>query len=293
MDKLNKYRKAGKIAREAKEYAHSLLKEGAKAFDIAEAIELKIEELGGKPSFPVDVSLNDMSAHYNPRVDDKLTLKKGDLVKIDMGAHVDGYVVDTAFTVSIGKNEENENLIKASEEALNIAISMAKPGTKINEIGKVVEKKIASYGFKPIRNLFGHSVGHWQVHGKPNIPSFDNGNTQKLKDGQIIAIEPFATTGSGYVKNGAGSEVYSLEGDGNIRQFREVLNWIKSEFRTLPFAKRQLVRKFGKLRTNLAIKQLLSQKLIKEYSTLPEEKGGKVSQSEHTIIVKDKPEVLT
>jgi len=293
MVELDKYREAGKIARKVKIYARTLLKDGAKAVDIAEAIEAKIEDLGGKLAFPVDVSINDMAAHYNPHVGDKLTLKEGDLVKIDMGAHVDGYVTDTAFTMSVGKNDENEQLIEAVEEALKIAVSMAKPGTKINDIGKAVEEKIMDYGFEPIRNLFGHAVGHWQVHGKPNIPSFDNGNTQKLKDGQIIAIEPFATTGSGYVKSGAGSEVYSLESDGNIRQFREVLNWIKTEFRTLPFAKRHLVKKFGRLRTTIAIKQMIAQGIIKEYSTLPEEQSGKVSQAEHTIIVGEKPEVLT
>ncbi|MBT3582387.1 type II methionyl aminopeptidase [Candidatus Woesearchaeota archaeon] len=293
MTNLDKFRQAGKITREAKIYARTLVKEGAKVLDIAEAVEAKIEELGGKPAFPVDVSLNDMAAHYNPHVNDKLVLKKGDLVKIDMGAHVDGYVTDSAFTVSIGKNKENENLIKAGEEALAIAISMAKPGTEINKIGIAIEKKIKSYGFEPIRNLFGHAVGHWQVHGKPNIPSFDNGNTQKLKAGEIIAIEPFATTGSGYVKNGSGSEVYSLNSDGNIRQFREVLLWIQSEFKTLPFAKRQVAKKFGKLKAALAIKLLLSKEIIKEYHTLPEDKGGKVSQAEHTIIIADKPEVLT
>ena len=288
-----KFREAGKIARKVKKYGHTLVVDGAKALDIANAIEDKIYELGGKPSFPVDVSINDMSAHYNPHVDDKLTLKTGDLVKIDLGVHIDGYVTDTAFTVSIGKNEENEKLIKAVDEALAIAISMATPGTKIKDIGAAVEKKITSYGLEPIRNLFGHAVGHWQVHGKPNIPSFDNGNSQKLKDGEIIAIEPFATTGSGYVKNGKGSEVYSLESDGNLRQFREVLIWIKSEFRTLPFAKRQVAKKFGKIKANIVIQQLLAQKIIREYSTLPEEKGGKVSQAEHTIIVSKKPEILT
>jgi methionyl aminopeptidase len=291
---IEKYREAGKIARQVKKYARTLLVDGAKAFDIAEAIELKIEELGGKPSFPTDVSLNDMSAHYNPHLNDTLTLKKGDIVKIDMGVHIDGYVTDTAFTVSIGKDKTNEDLIKAGEEALAIAISMAKPGTRVRDIGAAVEEKIKSYGFEPIRNLSGHGVGYWQVHGKPNIPSFDNRNNEKLQEGQIIAIEPFASTGKGFVKNGAGSEVYSLESGGNIRQFREVLDWIKVEFKTLPFAKRQIARKFSPLKANLAIKQMLAKGIIKEYSTLPEEvKGCKISQAEHTIIVGEKPEILT
>jgi methionyl aminopeptidase len=294
MTNFDKFRQAGKIAQQVKKYGRTLLKEGAKALDIAEAIELKIEELGGKAAFPVDVSVNDMSAHYNPHIDDKLILQKGDIVKIDLGVHIDGCVTDTAFTVSIGKDETNEKLIKATDEALKIACSMAKPGTKVSNIGAAIEAKIQSYGFEPIRNLMGHGVGLWKVHCKPNIPNFNNKNNETLEAGQTIAIEPFASTGKGIVKNGAGSEVYSLESGGNIRQFREVLDWIKVEFKTLPFAKRQIARKFSPLKANLAIKQMLAKGIIKEYSTLPEEtKGCKISQSEHTVIVGDIPEVLT
>jgi methionyl aminopeptidase len=294
MVELDKFRHAGKISREAKAYARTLVKEGAKALDIAEAIEAKIEDLGGKPSFPVDVSINDMSAHYNPKVEDTLVLKKGDIVKIDMGAHVEGCITDTAFTVSIGKDKENDTVIRAAEEALKVAVSMATPGMRIGAIGGAIEKTMIKYGVRPIKNLSGHGVGLWQVHTKPSIPSFDDGNVQKLKAGQTIAIEPFATTGSGLVKSGAGSEVYSLESEGNLRQFREVLEWIKSEYRTLPFAKRHVAKKFGKLKAGFAIKLLLSKGIIKEYATLPEKtKGCKIAQSEHTIIVADKPEVLT
>jgi methionyl aminopeptidase len=294
MANLDKHRQAGKILRQVKKYAKPLVKDGAKALDIAESIEAKIVELGGKPAFPVDVSVNDMAAHYNPHVDDTLILKKGQIVKIDLGAHVDGYVVDSAFTISIGKDAENEKLIKASDAALKIAISMAKPGTEIGKIGAAVEKTIQGFGFEPVRNLQGHGVGRWIVHCKPSIPSFDNGNTQKLKAGEIIAIEPFATTGSGHVKSGRGSEVYSLASDGNVRQFREVLEWIHSEYKTLPFAKRHVAKKFGKLKASLALKLFVAKDIINEYSTLPEDtKGSKVSQSEHTIIVGVKPEVLT
>ncbi|MBT3940987.1 type II methionyl aminopeptidase [Candidatus Woesearchaeota archaeon] len=294
MDSLDKFRQSGKIARQVKKYARPLVKEGAKALDIAEAVEAKIVSLGGKPAFPVDVSVNDMAAHYVPIVEDALTLKKGDLVKIDLGVHVDGCVTDTAFSVSIGKNAENEKLIKASDEALKIATSMAKPGVRLKEIGAAVEKKIMSYGFEPIRNLNGHGVGEWTIHSAPSIPSFDNGNTQKLKEGQIIAIEPFATTGSGYVKSGKGSGIYSLHSRGNVRQFREVLEWVKSEYKTLPFAKRHVANKFGKLKAGLALKLFVAKGIIKEYSTLPEDtKGCKVSQSEHTVIIADKPEILT
>lgn len=294
MANLDKHRQAGKILQQAKKYAKTLVKDGAKALDIAEAIEAKIVDLGGKIAFPVDVSVDDMAAHYNPHVDDKLVLKKGDLVKIDVGAHVDGYVVDSAITISIGKHAENEALIKASDAALKKAISMAKPGIEVNKIGAAIEKTIHDHGFEPIRNLQGHGVGHWIIHCKPNIPSFDNGNTQKLKAGDIIAIEPFATTGSGHVKSGRGSEVYSLASDGNVRQFREVLEWIRSEYQTLPFAKRHVANKFGKLKAALAVKLFITKGIIKEYSTLPEDtKGCKVSQSEHTIIVGIKPEILT
>ncbi len=290
---MKEYEKAGEIAQKVKKFAATLIKPGALLVEIAEDVEAKIEELGGRPAFPVDVSLNEIAAHYSPIYGDKSKLKDGDLVKVDIGVHIDGYVVDTAISFSVGESEENEKLIKAANEALQIAISMAKPGQDITEIGAAIQDKIADYGFQSIRNLRGHGVGRWIIHGEPFMPNYPDKNAGELQDGQIIAIEPFPTTGEGMVIDGKGSEVYQIVSEKNIRMGRDVLDWIKSEFHELPFCKRWIIKKFGPLKTSLVIRQLKQAGVIHEFALLREKQDGKVAQAEHTLIVKDPPVVFT
>ena len=295
MDKniLNKYIKAGQIAKQVKEYGKTLVKEGALALDIAEKIDAKIMELGGKPAFPTDVSINEIAAHYCPVFNDKIVLKKGDLVKLDLGVHIDGYLVDTAISVSVGKIEENEKLIKAANSALKRAVSLIKPGVKVSKAGKAIQEEVSKYGFQIIRNLSGHSIDRWQVHAGLTIPNYDNGDKKELEEGDIIAIEPFPTTGEGIVIEGKNSEIYEAVKDGNIRACREVLDYIAEEFKTLPFCKRYLIKKFGLLKASLAIKQMLSAGIINEFKILREKGKGKVAQAEHTLIVGKVNRILT
>lgn len=290
---MEKYIKAGKIAKKVKEYAKSLVKNGALAVDIAEKIDAKILELGGKPSFPTDVSINELAAHYCPIFNDKTVLKKGDLVKLDLGVHIDGYLVDTALSVSVGADSENEKLIKAAEDALKAGIRIAKPGVKVSEIGRVIQEEISKHGFQVIRNLSGHSVDRYEVHAGLTIPNFDNGDKKKLEEGDIVAIEPFSTTGEGIVVEGKNSEVYEAQKEGNIRAYRDVLDYAAKEFRTLPFCKRYLIKKFGALKASLAVKQMLGNGLIKEFKILREKSKGKVAQAEHTLIIGKVNKVLT
>ncbi len=287
MDKnvLEKYLKAGKIAKEAKKLAASLIKPGALLLDIAEKVDGLILMSGAGLSFPTDISLNEIAAHYSPIVGDKTKLKAGDLVKVDLGAHVDGYVVDTAVSFSVGKNKENELLIKAATEALNAGIKVVKPGASTGEIGRKVEQVISGYGLQSIRNLRGHGVARWEIHTDPSIPNYYVENSPTLKEGNIITIEPFPTTGEGLVVEGKGSEVYAIVSKGQIRQAREVLEWLQKEYKTLPFAKRTIADKFGLLKTNLAVKQMLLKGIITEYPLLREKRNGKVAQMEHTMIV--------
>jgi len=295
MDKatIEKYKKAGKIARECKKLAKSLVKEGASYLEIAEKIEGKIVKLGGGIAFPVDVSVNEVAAHYSPFHQDKNVLKKGDLVKVDLGVHVDGYVADTEISLSVGKSKENEDLIKAAEEALNAGIKIVKPGVKVSEIGRVIDEAIEKRGFRSIKNLSGHLVDNWVVHAGLTIPNYNTKSDIVLEEGMVIAIEPFATTGSGWVVDSKNSEIYELVAEGNVRQNREILNHIIDNHQTLPFSKRQLVKKFGLLKASFAIRELLQKEIIKEFKVLKERAGGKVSQAEHTILVLDKPVVIT
>ena len=291
---MENYVEAGKIAREAREYGKKLVKENVKLLDIAEKIEEKIRELKGTCAFPVDVSVNEIAAHYSPRLNEETKLKKGDLVKLDIGVHVDGYVVDTACTVEVG-SENNKKLIEASEKALEEAIKILKVGLEVNKIGKKIQEVIGSYGFSPIKNLSGHSVGKYMIHAGLTIPNFDNGNKTKLKKGDVIAVEPFATDGVGKVIDGKSCGVYRLMEKRSVRDnnARKILEFIDKEYKTLPFTERWLVKKFGLFQVRTGLRFLEKDGIIKEYKLLPEESKGMVSQAEKTVLIDNEIKVLT
>ncbi len=290
---IEKYKKAGEIAKEVKVFAKNLVKENASVLDIANAIEAKIKELGGEVAFPLNISINEVAAHYVPSINDKKILQKDDLVKIDIGVHIDGYIADTAISFSIGDNSENKKLISAAEEGLNAAIKLIKPGVSVSEIGSVINEKISSAGFQPIRNLTGHNLDQYEIHSGLTIPNYNNGSDIILEEGDVIAIEPFATNGAGIVVEGRNGGSFSLIENAVVRQGRDIMKHIQTEYKTLPFAKRWLDEKFGLLKTNLFLNSCVRKEIIKEYKMLKEQNNGKVAQAEHTIIVLDKPIIIT
>ena len=291
---IENYKKAGKIASEVLAYGKELIKKDKKLLDVCNKIESKIFELGAKPAFPVQISCNEIAAHYTPTPEEKTIFEKGDLVKIDLGTCINGYISDTAITVEI-KTNENKELIKASDEALKEAIKICQIGTEIWQIGKVIEETISSYGFNSIKNLSGHGLGNYEVHRKPTIPNFNNENKETLQKGQFITIEPFATTGSGYVKEGKPSTIYAIQKKQSIRNpiTKKIYDYAEKEYKILPFCKRQLLKKFPLPQVNLALKDLENNKIIKEYCQLPEKSNGLVSQHEHTLLIDEKVIVLT
>ncbi len=290
-DELRDWIKAGEIAKEAREFGKKICKENMLHLDIAEKIENKIREIGGRPAFPVDVSINNIAAHATPMIGDKSVLTKGDLVKLDIGVHVNGCISDTAVTVEIN-SEKYSKLVKASEEALEEALKIVKAGIAVREIGRVIQQTITKNGFSPVRNLSGHGLELYEVHVNPTIPNYDNGDNTKLEVGQKIAIEPFATTGNGQVKDGKPAGIYALieKKPTRVDSARKVLGYIEKEFKTLPFALRWIKIP----NAAFALKILERDGIIKQYTVLPEVSNGIVSQAEHTVIVeKDGCRVLT
>lgn len=290
-EEINNLQKAGKIAREVREYAKSIIKPGSSLLEIAEKIESKIIELGGKLAFPVNLCIDDIAAHYTPSHDDKTTASG--LLKIDIGIHIQGQIADTAFSLDLDGNEENKKLIKASEEALNEAIKTCKPGIELWKIGKAIQDKIESYGFSPIRNLCGHELASFMIHAGLTIPNCNNNSNLQLKQ-TSYAIEPFSTTGIGLVYDGKPSGIYKLEARKAIRDnlAREILNLVEKEYKTLPFCERWIVKKFGN-KALLSLHFLEQAKIISQYPQLIEKSHAKVSQAEHTVLVTDKVEVIT
>lgn len=285
-----KYKRAGQIASAAREYGIDLIKSGTSYLDVAQNIEAKILESGAGIAFPVNLSVNELAAHYSPRHDDTLIFKKGNIVKLDVGAHVDGYIADTASTLEVGTNN-HQDMIKASSEALDNAIELIKADVSLSEIGKVIEKKITSFGFKPIDNLTGHSMEQYELHSGISVPNVSNRYSKaKLKVGDVLAIEPFATNGAGHVVSGKGSNIYLCSKSFRSKIIRDrrtkiLFDKMMGRFKTLPFAQRWC--KDILPNSDLTLKRLSLLGLIRHYPQLVEAKHGIVTQKEHTVIVKD------
>ncbi len=288
---LQSYLEAGKIAAQALNYGKSLIKPGAKVIEILDKIENKIIELEGDIAFPAQISLNEVAAHSCSDLNDP-TILKDHIVKLDIGVHIDGCIADTALTVDL--SGKHEKLIKASREALNEALKLATPGTTLAEIGKKIHEVITSYGFSPVKNLSGHGLDYYEIHTAPSVPNFDNGNQTILEEDQIIAIEPFASTGAGIVQESSPAAIFSLTDDKPVRDpiTRNVLKEIET-YEGLPFAKRWLERKFTTPKTNFALRTLIRNDSLQQHFPLVDQNKGMVSQAEHSVIVKEKPIVFT
>lgn len=289
---------AGKIAANARDFGIGLLKPGMSFLEVANKVESIIIEKGGKPAFPVNISINEKAAHYSPRHDDDLVIKKGSVVKLDVGAHIDGYIADTAKTIEIGTDNYNM-MIKASDSALENAIGVIKAGVELSEVGKVVEETIKSFGYKPISNLSGHSMERFQLHSGLSVPNVAEGsNKGKPKVGDVLAIEPFATNGQGRVISGKGSNIYLCKESIKSKIVRDQRSRIYFKklflkFKTLPFAERWC-KDLIPDGLDVVLKKLSFLGLLNHYPQLIEAKDGIVTQKEHTVIIKeDGCEVIT
>lgn len=283
--------KAGEITKQIKVYARTIVKKGVPLIEIAEKIEEKIIELGGKPAFPCNLSIDNIAAHYTPSHDDT-TLAHG-LLKVDFGVHIDGWIADTSLSFDLENLEENKKIIKAAESALSKAQENFKEGVNLSEIGKIIEKEIESQGFSPIINLSGHGIDEYDLHAGVTVPNYDDSRDIKAKKG-LYAIEPFVTTGSGRVHDGRPSGIYHLQSEKNVRSpiAREVLEFIIKNYKTLPFCSRWLVKKLG-TKALFGLKQLEDNGNLHHYAKLVETPGSKVSQAENTILVDKEITVTT
>jgi methionyl aminopeptidase len=293
MDKetLEKYRKAGRIVAEIRQEISGDLKPGARILDVAGRIEDMIAKKGARPAFPVNISINEIAAHYTPSRADTKEIGEGDLVKIDMGAHVDGYIGDMAFTYCSGPS----SLVRASEKVLDEAIGVIRPGVSIAEIGETIENAARSQGAGVIVNLTGHGLDRYVFHGPPSIMNVKNNIQHRLKEWDVVALEPFITETNGHVKNSGTVEIYRYLQDRPVRlaEARKILALARDDYRSLPFAKRWLYSRFSPVKVSLALRQLEAVDAIEAYPVLREMDNRPIAQSEHTIIVKEKPIVTT
>jgi methionyl aminopeptidase len=288
MDLLECYLKAGKIASEQREKTRKKDHVGCTLLMICESIEREIKESGGTPAFPVNVSLNDIAAHYTAEPNDETTVNENDILKVDIGVHVEGYIADTAVTVSYDPRQEA--LIKSAENALNEAVRIARVNTKASEIGNLIENTISKMGFKPIQNLSGHSLAQYTIHAGKSIPNIRTiGPSFGLSSNQAYAIEPFVTVndGQGVVYEGNTRNIFAIISrkpakDQNVDKF---LTYLWNKFRTLPFALRWVLDSYEEIEARRMLDILLKKRNVHAYPTLIEGNNKLVAQAEHTIML--------
>jgi methionyl aminopeptidase len=285
---LDNYVLAGKIASTVRENARKKNHIGRTLFDICESIENEITLLGGNPAFPVNVSLNEIAAHYTAEPQDQTKVKDTDVLKIDLGVHIEGYIADTAVTISY--NSKYDHLVNISEITLSEAIKTVKVNTKSSEIGKTIENTIIQNGLKPIQNLSGHSLDPYIVHAGKSIPNIKTlGSSFSLVNDQAYAIEPFVTTrdGLGIVYEGKIKNIFSLISrkptkDKDLDAF---ITYLWNRYKTLPFAIRWLVKDYDVSNLRDMIDHLIKKKNIRSYPILVEGNDKVVSQAEHTFFI--------
>ncbi|NLI74310.1 MAG: type II methionyl aminopeptidase [Euryarchaeota archaeon] len=291
-DALSALRKAGAIAGEAREIGASMIDEGVSLLEVAEEVESYIISKGAKPAFPVNLSINEVAAHYTPKSRDKLRFANGDVVKIDVGAHVDGYIGDTAMTVEVGTRNWNR-LIESSARGLEVALEMIGEGVMLNVVGSAIDRTIRSNGHLPVVNLTGHSMKQYNLHAGISVPNHDDENEVRVPNNSVLAIEPFATDGGGEVKNAKAGNIYRVIRERELRHkaAAEHFQLLKENFGTLPFCERWATDLDPKAATHL--RMLVRHGMVLSYPMLVEVAGGKVSQTEHTVIIRDSTVEIT
>jgi methionyl aminopeptidase len=291
---LEALRRAGRVASAARRFGAERVAAGVLLRDLCEAVDHEIARLGAAPAFPTQSSRNAIAAHYCPSPDDPTLYAHGDLAKLDIGVHVDGWVVDTALTVNVGDLPANHPLVEAAEAALAAAIAVAAPGVPIARLSKAIAEALSSRGVRPMASLCGHGVGRWLVHCPPPIPNVVDETPGVLRPGMVVAIEPFATDGPGNVAEAGPAEVFRVppEREDGAGLDGEVFRAIRG-FRGLPFARRQLAG-FPRSRVEAVLRGLWERGLLHAYPPLREALGRPVAQAEHTLYVGENGvEILT
>jgi methionyl aminopeptidase len=296
---VDAYVKAGEIAEKVKSFARELIKPRMKLIDIADEIDGKIVELGGEAAFPVNLSLNEVAAHYTPEPgDDKVA--EG-ILKVDIGVAVDGYIADTAFSVDL-TGGDYKDIIGLNEEILAKIGESVRAGMEVREVGDVAQNVLEKWNkendsnFVIIKSLSGHMLGRDRIHAGLTISNYRNDNKTKLND-VAFAIEPFVTTGVGDIYEGPVGGIYVLQESKPVRNrdAREILKFIEEKFKTRPFCLRFLAKEFdlSLVKLRFILKEMVKTGILYEYPMLIEKSRAPVSQVENTFLIFEEKVICT
>ena len=283
---IEDYIKAGKIAGEVRENLRKKDWIGSTLAEICEYVESEIIKRGAKCAFPVNTSLNEVAAHYTAEPNDPKTVSDSDLIKIDLGAQINGYIADTAVTVNY--DSQYDSLVQAAENALEAAMSMIKSGVKSKDVGRKIQNTVMDMGFKPIANLSGHSLDQYTIHAGKTVPNMWTIGSFSFSENEAFACEPFVTTKNalGFVRNGKIKNIFALASRKMTKddEADKLLEYIWNNFNMLPFALRWIVKEWEEKEARRLLDFLVKKKVVKAYAILVEANGKTVAQAEHTFI---------
>ena len=283
---LEDYLKAGNIAGEVRENVRKTDWIGSTLAEICDYVESEIIKRGAKCAFPVNTSMNEIAAHYTAEPNDPKTVSDTDLVKIDLGAQINGYIADTAVTVNY--DPQYDQMVQTAEDALQNAMSMIKAGVKSKDVGRTIQKTIQDMGFKPIANLSGHSLDQYTIHAGKTVPNMWTIGSFLFSENQAYACEPFVTTKNalGFVRNGKIKNIFALVSRKKTKdeEVDRLTDYIWNNFNMLPFALRWLLKEWEEKEARRLLEILVKKKVVRAYAILVEANGKTVAQAEHTFI---------
>lgn len=312
-DKINDFRHAAEVHRQVRQYARSQIKPGMNLTEIAEMIEDGTRHLTGHMgleegdnliagvAFPTGLNINHIAAHYSPNAGNKTILKHEDVMKVDIGVHVNGHIVDSAFTVAF--DPQYDNLLTAVKEATNTGVRLAGIDARLSEIGEGIQETMESYEVtingttypvKAIRNLNGHTIAPYSIHGGSagkSVPIVKGHNTsERMEEGETYAIETFGSTGRGVVRDDLETSHYAKVADApkvalRVASAKTLLRSIEKNFGTLPWCRRYLDR-LGHEKYLLGLNNLVQAGIVQDYPPLVDVKGSYTAQFEHTILLR-------
>ncbi len=302
--------KAGQIHKNVKEYTKNFLKSNVLLWDVTKNIEDKILELTefdsnnplkGGVAFPTGVSVNNCAAHWTPNPKDKFqSFTENDIIKVDFGVHLNGYIVDCAFSYT--ENPELQPLIDCSVEATDTGIRESGVDAVLGDIGESIEEVITSYSLTirgktyPVvstYDLCGHQIGRYHIHAGKAVPNIAIKYPLRMKENEEYAIETFPSTGSGKTRLDKSScSHYMIEkiqnADATPVTHRKEYQQIVDRFGTLAFCKRWLPVNFNMTK----FEQLVKHKFISDYPPIYDIEGSYVAQTEKSIFITDKTIIL-
>ncbi|OLY84624.1 Methionine aminopeptidase 2 [Smittium mucronatum] len=307
-ESLNDMRRASEVHRQVRKVARDFIKPGKSMTSIAETIEnatrLLVEEKGLEAGvgFPTGLSINNVAAHYTPNAGDTLVLSDQDVLKVDFGVHVNGRIIDSAFTMTF--DPKYDTLVQAVKDATNTGIKAAGIDVRLTDIGEQIEEVMESYEIelngktypiKCVRNLCGHNIAPYVIHSGKSVPIIKNGDNTKMEENEVFAIETFGSTGKGHVieegvvSHYAKNPSLTPQSIGRIPlripKAKPLLNTITKNFGTLPFCRRYLDR-IGEDKYLLGLKNLVDTGIVLSYPPLVDIPGSYVAQFEHTIVLR-------